>query len=136
MILGVGVDLAEVLRIERILDSPHGLRFLQRVFTAEERDVCERSGARAQPYAARFAAKEAFAKAIGTGFSRGVGPSQISVVGGERTRPTIRLSGAALKFAKSIGVGTIHVSLSHTKGYACALVVLESESPDPLGTAW
>jgi holo-[acyl-carrier protein] synthase len=127
VILGVGVDLVQVHRFARILNSHHGSRLLQRVFSSEEREACESSGVRVQSYAARFAAKEAVAKALGTGFARGVSPSQISVTGGERSRPEIVLTGPASDVAKAMGVGTIHVSLTHTKEYACAFVVLDSE---------
>jgi holo-[acyl-carrier protein] synthase len=128
VVLGVGVDLVEIPRIERTLTSPNAPRFLQRVFSSEEREACESSSSRVQSYAARFAAKEAVAKALGTGFSRGVSASQISVSGGDRSRPEIVLSGRASVFAKAMGVGTIHISLTHTKQYACAVAVLDSES--------
>jgi holo-[acyl-carrier protein] synthase len=78
-----------------------------------------------QRYAARFAAKEALAKALGTGFSRGVTPGGIVISGGERERPRITLKDKALDLARSMNASTIHVSLSHTDESACAVVVVE-----------
>lgn len=125
MILGVGVDLVEVPRMERILASRWGNRFVARVFSREEVEVCEAMAHPAEGFAARFAAKEAVSKALGTGFSRGITPSDIRVQGGERSRPTIKLSDAVRKTAESLDAGSIHVSLTHTKSTACAFVVIE-----------
>lgn len=125
MILGVGVDLVEVRRMERALNRPWGKRFVSKVFSAEEIAACDSSAQPAQGYAARFAAKEALAKALGTGFSRGVAPGRIVVAGGERRQPSISLLGRAQKLAESMQVTAIHVSLSHTPQTACAFVVVE-----------
>lgn len=125
MILGTGIDMVEVSRMERILAASWVDRFLARVFSPEEVDVCLRNARPSQAFSARFAAKEAVAKALGTGFSQGVSPSNIVVRGGERQRPTIELSGSALTEAKSRGVSRIHVSLSHTPTTACAVVIVE-----------
>ena len=127
MILGVGVDLVEVPRMQRILDRPWGGRFIARVFCPEEIAVCEEAAKPAEAYAARFAAKEAVVKALGTGFSRGVTPAAIVVCGGERTRPTIRLQAKALVLAESMNVSDVHVSLTHTAGAACAVAVIEKK---------
>jgi holo-[acyl-carrier protein] synthase len=121
----VGVDIVEINRMERILESPRSRRFLERVFSAEEIKVCEATAHPAQGFAARFAAKEALAKALGTGFTRGVTPARIMVRGGERSRPTIALTDQALAVARSMDVARIHVSLTHTQQSACALVVVE-----------
>jgi holo-[acyl-carrier protein] synthase len=127
VILGVGVDLVEVLRMQRILDRPWARRFIERVFCPEEIAVCDGAARPAEAYAARFAAKEAVVKALGTGFSKGITPAAIIVCGGERTRPTIRLQARALDLADSMNVSGIHVSLTHTTGSACAIVVVERQ---------
>jgi holo-[acyl-carrier protein] synthase len=128
MILGVGVDVVPVERVERILRSGHAEAFLNRVFSPEERAVCERSAIKAQCYAARFAAKEAVSKALGTGFSRGVAPASIVVIGGDRSRPLIELRGGAKSVARSLHAGFVHVSLTHTSSTAMAFAVLEAEN--------
>lgn len=127
MILGVGVDLVEVPRMQRILDRPWARRFIERVFRPEEIAVCKGAARPAEAYAARFAAKEAVVKALGTGFSKGITPAAIVVCGGERTRPTIRLQAKALALAESENISDIHVSLTHTGGAACAVVVIEKK---------
>ncbi len=125
MIVGVGVDLVDVSRMERILRSRWAGRFVTKVFSREEAATCDAMAHSAEGFAARFAAKEAVAKALGTGFTRGVSPGSILVLGTERTRPTIELTGAALRQADELQVGAIHVSLSHTATTACAFVVVE-----------
>ncbi len=127
MILGVGVDLVEVPRMQRILERPWARRFVERVFCPEEIAVCDGAARPAEAYAARFAAKEAVAKALGTGFSRGITPAAIVVRGGERTRPTISLQAKALILAESMNVSDIHVSPTHTAGDACVMVVIEKK---------
>lgn len=126
MILGVGVDLVDVSRMERVLARRWADRFIERVFTHEEIAACRTWAHPAQGYAARFAAKEALAKALGTGFTRGITPRRIRVRGGERSQPKIELIGAALEVAKTMRVASIHVSLSHTETSACAVVVVET----------
>jgi holo-[acyl-carrier protein] synthase len=126
VILGVGVDLVPVARMERILRSRWAHRFISRVFSPEEIKACREAAVPAQSYAARFAAKEALAKALGTGFTRGVSPATVSVRGGERNRPEIVLVKEALKAAENMNISEIHVSLSHTAETACAFVVVES----------
>lgn len=127
MILGVGVDLVDVHRMERVLRCRWGARFIARVFSDEEIAVCSSTPQPAQGYAARFAAKEALAKSLGTGFSKGVSPGRIVVRGGERRPPHIMLLGKTQELAESMHVTAIHVSLSHTPQTACAMVVLEKE---------
>jgi len=125
VILGVGVDLVEVDRMERTLKSPWAQSFVKRIFAREEIAVCEATAHPTQGYAARFAAKEALAKALGTGFSGGITPRGIVVRGGERERPTIALRDRALEVAQSLNVTEIHLSLTHTDETACAFVVVE-----------
>ena len=127
MILGVGVDIVEVPRMERAVNSRWARRFVSRVFSEEERAVCEGMAYPAQGYAARFAAKEAVVKALGTGFSRGVRPNMVHVRGGERQRPWILLIGKALEAARRLRAGRIHLSLTHTPISACAFIILEKE---------
>lgn len=125
MILGVGVDLVDISRMERALATSWSDRFLCRVFSRGEISTCTGAAQPAQCFAARFAAKEALAKALGTGFSRGVAPADIRVHGGERQRPFITLHTGALAVAEAMKVNAIHVSLSHTPSAAIAMVVLE-----------
>lgn len=112
--------------MERTLRRRWARRFVARVFSSEEIEVCEKAPAPAESFAARFAAKEAVAKALGTGFSRGTTPASIRVRGGERSRPEIELVGAALDVARSMNVRRIHVSLTHTATTASAFVIIES----------
>ena len=121
------MDLVNVLRMERILRSRSADRFISRVFSAEEVSACQHSARPAECFAARFAAKEAVVKALGTGFSRGLSPGMILVRGGERTRPYIELRCSALEVAASLRVTAIHASLTHTLTDACAFVVAECD---------
>jgi holo-[acyl-carrier protein] synthase len=125
MIIGVGIDLVEVPRMDAALRR-HGDRFAARVFTNGERAACERRGDRVLALAARFAAKEAFLKAIGTGWQGGLGFRQVEVTRQASGAPTIVLHGAAAAKAAQAGVVRIHVSLTHQPGVAGAVVVLEN----------
>ena len=126
MIVGIGIDIVPVSRMERILNSRWADRFVRRVFSPDEIRACSEAAVPAQSYSARFAAKEALAKALGTGFSKGVGPANVSVRGGERSRPEISLTDKALSIAKEMNINSIHVSLTHTPESACAFVIVES----------
>jgi holo-[acyl-carrier protein] synthase len=121
------VDLVDVERMRLVLTRKWAQRFITRVFSDEEIKACAGSPNPAQCYAARFAAKEAVVKAFGTGFSQGITPGMISVKGGERNRPEISLTNAALHFAQSKKVSAVHVSLTHTATSACAFVTVETE---------
>lgn len=124
--VGLGVDLVNIARMERILArSP---RFKERVYSAEERAYCDRSGRPAAHYATRFAAKEAVLKALGTGFSQGIAPSDVEVVRQGKGRPTVRLYGRARMAADAAGVRDIPLSLSftHTDAVACAMAITDS----------
>ena len=125
MIVGLGIDLVETARLARILEE-HGGRFEARVFTADELADCRRRKDRVQALAARFAAKEACMKALGTGWSEGVGFGQIEVVRSANGRPELRLHGVAAERARSAGAVRWHVSLTHQDGIAGAVVVLEA----------
>ena len=121
-LLGVGVDLCGVARIERAIEKEH---FYERVFTPEERAYLDRKGkSRAQSAAAMFAAKEAVAKALGTGFSGGVMPWNISVVHNEKGAPAAELTGAAKERLEQIGGAGVRISLSHEGDSAIAFAVI------------
>jgi holo-[acyl-carrier protein] synthase len=117
--------------MERLLSRRSADKFISRVFCAEEIATSQRAPHPAEAYAARFAAKEAVVKAFGTGFSRGISPGQIHMVGGERSKPRIKLVGAAKQKAHALHVVAIHVSVTHTAASACAMVVLERGTPAP-----
>jgi holo-[acyl-carrier protein] synthase len=123
-IVGSGVDLADVPRIRRAIER-HGERFLDRLFTPGERAYVERKRNRFERYAARFAAKEAAMKAIGTGWNRGVRWRDFEVVNLPSGKPTIRFSGKAAEYAEQLGVKSIALSISHTENLAIAEVILE-----------
>lgn len=124
MILGVGLDLLEVARISRAL-SEHGDRFLDRVFTEGELADCLDRADRAQALAARFAAKEACLKALGTGWAHGLSFQQVEVTRAEGGKPVLRLHGEAARRAEALGVRKAHASLTHQRGTAAAVVILE-----------
>jgi holo-[acyl-carrier protein] synthase len=125
MIVGTGIDLAEVPRIAAAIDR-FGDRFLRRVFTPDEIRYCDSKANRAERYAARFAAKEAALKAIGTGWNRGVSWVEIEIRREPGGRPTIVFHGKAADFAAKLGVKHAAVSLTHTKQTAMAQVILEN----------
>lgn len=125
MVVGVGTDLMEIERIQRSIDR-FGERFLRRVFTAREIEYCQRKKNAAESFAARFAAKEAGAKALGTGISRGVGWLELEVAREPGGRPTLELSGRAAQRAREMGVDRVALSLTHSREIALAVVVMES----------
>jgi holo-[acyl-carrier protein] synthase len=125
MIVGTGIDIAEVERIAASIDR-FGRRFLERVFTADEIRYCESKANKAERYAGRFAAKEAAMKAIGTGWNRGVTWHDVEVQRVPGGRPTIALHGKAAEFFAKLGATRAHLSITHTKGLAMAQVILES----------
>ena len=124
MIVGTGVDLAEVPRIRASVER-FGARFVERIYTPGEVAYVERKANRFERYTARFAAKEAGMKAIGTGWKRGVRWQDFEVVNLPTGRPTLRLHGVAAEFAKRLGVRNISLSLTHTAEMAMAHVILE-----------
>ena len=125
MIVGLGVDMEEVSRIREAI-SRHGRIFLDRVFTSGEVAYCERHRDPAERYAARFAAKEAMMKALGTGWSKGVRWRDIEVTRKPGGRPTILLHGAAHEHAERMGARQISLSLTHSGNFALAEVILEN----------
>ena len=124
MIVGTGIDIAEVPRIAEAI-ARFGGRFLQRVFTEEERRYCDSKANRIERYAARFAAKEASMKALGTGWNHGVRWRDIEVHRQPGKRPTIRFHGKAAEFAGRLGASNVALSISHTAEQAIASVILE-----------
>jgi holo-[acyl-carrier protein] synthase len=126
-IVGTGIDTIEVERVARAITRPvTGARFRARVFTAGEVAYCESRGrGRFQSYAARFAAKEATMKALGTGWNRNVGWNEIEVVRERGKAPTIKLSGKAAVFAAGRSIERFHLSLTHTAAGAIAHVIAE-----------
>jgi len=124
MIVGTGIDIAEVPRIAEAI-ARFGGRFLQRVFTEEERRYCDSKANRIERYAARFAAKEASMKALGTGWNHGVRWRDIEVHRQPGKRPTIRFHGKAAEFAGRLGASNVALSISHTPEQAIASVILE-----------
>jgi len=126
MIVGTGIDIAEVPRVGQSIER-FGERFLRRVFTEEEIRYCDSKANRVERYAARFAAKEAAMKALGTGWNRGVRWRDIEVLRQPGRRPTIRFHGVAAEFAERLGTKNIALSISHTPEHAIANVILEGE---------
>jgi holo-[acyl-carrier protein] synthase len=125
MVIGVGTDLMEIARIAQSIER-FGDRFLERVFTPGEIAYClrKKKGA-AESFAARFAAKEAGAKALGTGISRGVTWQELEVTRSPGRPPHLELSGRAAERARELGVARISLSLTHTGQIALAVVVME-----------
>ena len=130
MVIGLGTDITEISRVEKSIVR-FGTRFLERVFTEGEIAYCQRKKASAESFAARFAAKEAGAKALGTGISRGVSWLEIEVRRLPGERPTLHLSGRAEERAQALGVERISLSLTHSRELAMAFVVMEGSEGGP-----
>jgi holo-[acyl-carrier protein] synthase len=122
MITGIGIDHIEVKRIENSIQSE---TFIQKIFTQNEIEFCNLRKQKAQCYAARFAAKEAFLKALGTGLRGTLRFQDIEVSNNDLGKPEIKLFGEAKKKCKEMSIDKIHVSLSHIKDSAMAIVILE-----------
>ena len=124
MIVGLGIDIAEVARVKSAIER-YGETFLRRVYTANEREYCERFKNKYERYAGRFAAKEATMKALGTGWSRGVRWVDVEVVREKGGRPMIKLAGEAANVAGRLNVKNIALSITHTAEQAFAQVIFE-----------
>jgi len=124
VIVGSGVDLCEVGRIKDAV-TRHGRRFVERVYTEREIAYAERKANLYERYAARFAAKEAGMKALGTGWRGGITWHDFEVVNLPSGRPTLQLHGKAAEIAKEMGVENISLSITHTSVQAMAVVILE-----------
>lgn len=128
MLVGTGVDVVEIERIAHSIER-YGARFLERIFTAGEIAYCHRRKNCAESFAARFAAKEAGAKALGTGIQRGVTWTELEVRRAPGQRPVLHFSGRALEIAEKLGVKRVSLSLTHGKSVAIATVMLEDRQP-------
>ncbi len=126
MIYGIGTDIFEVSRIKAVMEQDKG--FLTDVFTDDEISFCSKKKNLEQHLAARFSAKEAFLKALGTGWRFGIKFTDIEIVNDELGKPHIRLYGKADEQVKREGISVIHVSLSHVKEMVTAVVILEREA--------
>jgi holo-[acyl-carrier protein] synthase len=126
LILGTGIDLAEVDRIRATIER-YGARFVERIYTPFEIAYVERKANKFERYAARFAAKEAGMKAIGTGWRRGVRWKDFEVRNLPSGRPTLVFHGVAKTFADKLGARRVHLSITHTAQYGQAFVILEGD---------
>ncbi len=124
MICGIGIDLVENDRLAKIINK-WGPKFLNRIFSPGEINYCEKHLQAFINYGARFAAKESFLKALGIGLGMGVKLKEIEVVHDQRGHPGLALHGTARTEIEKRGVREIHLSLTHTKDYATAIVLLE-----------
>ena len=125
--LGLGTDIVDVARIEKLLHDKRE-EFLARVFTPTEIEYCRGKARPSVHFAARFAAKEAFMKAIGTGWAKGVGFSQIGVCNNEDGKPALEISGEAKAVLDGLGPSFLWLSMSHTREYATATVIIERQA--------
>ncbi len=121
---GLGIDIVDVEKFSRILEK-RGMRLLERVFTPEERRYCDQKTSRGQSYSARFAAKEAFLKALGEGLRGGLRWRDIEVTIDHLGKPGLNLSGRARELTESRGVRRSFLSMSHAADSALAVVLLE-----------
>jgi holo-[acyl-carrier protein] synthase len=124
MIFGTGIDMIEVERVARSVGRDSGFREL--VFSQKEMAYCESKAAPFEHYAARFAAKEAFLKALGSGWTEGLSWNEIEILPEENGKPVLRVCGQTAKTLEGLQIRRIHVSLSHVKNMASAVVILET----------
>lgn len=122
LIYGIGIDVVEVDRIEAAI-ARQGEGFLEKLFTESEREYCDKQARPGMHYAARFAAKEAVSKALGTGIGGKAGWLEMEVIRGDSGAPTIKFHGNARDFLMSAGIAEVQVSLTHARDYAAANAV-------------
>jgi holo-[acyl-carrier protein] synthase len=122
MILGIGTDITEVARIAKSIENNS---FKEKVFSKIEIAYCEAKANKAERFAGRFAAKEAFFKALGTGWRGGMSFNEVEIINDELGKPSINLLGKTLEMIQEKNIKNIHVSLSHVKEMAMAMIVLE-----------
>ncbi|HUW35483.1 MAG TPA: holo-ACP synthase [Planctomycetota bacterium] len=132
MIIGIGIDIVDLDRIQRMIDR-HGLKFLNRTFTEAEIAYCQGRKKPAQHFAGRFAAKEAVFKAFGTGWREGMGWKEIEVQVDPLGRPRLRLAGKAASKARDLGVSELLISISHCDCHAIAQVVAVGRDDQMMG---
>lgn len=125
MIKGIGIDIIDISRIEKGI-TEHGRRLIERIFSSTEIAYCEAKACRSRHYAVRFAAKEALFKALGTGLGQGLSWQDVEIANDEQGQPSIRLSRKARDLADHMGIATTHLSLSHDRHNAVAVVMLEA----------
>ena len=126
MILGIGIDLVEIVRLERAL-ARWGERLARRLFTSRERETCESRARAGQCFATRLAAKEAFLKALGTGLARGIRWQDMELLRPEGQPPSLGVTGKALEILQQRGGTRVWVSISHEGGFSVAVVVIEGQ---------
>ena len=127
MIIGIGIDLVEVDRLKRSIEK-FGDRFLNRLFTENEKKYCQTKFNSYQHFAVRFAAKEAFLKAIGTGLRVGMTWHQIEIINNKQGKPTMMTHGKCHEKLQKLGITGLNLSLSHTKHHGVAVVILEQHN--------
>jgi len=123
MIKGVGVDIVEIKRIKKLIERDN--KFVEKIFTQKEIDYCKNKIRKEQHYGARFAAKESFLKALGTGLRTGMSWKDISIKNDKLGKPKVELHGETLEKFKKMKYKQIHLSISHIKEYAIAYVIIE-----------
>jgi holo-[acyl-carrier protein] synthase len=123
LIFGLGTDIIEVEKVELKMSKTGGLR--EKIFTQKEIEYCESKFHKGQHYAARFAVKEAFFKALGTGWRHGMAFCEIEILNDDLGKPEITLHGKAKEFTENSAISHTHVSLSHIKNIVNAVVILE-----------
>ncbi len=123
MIVGIGTDIIEVERIRKHIEA--GFEFKEKVFTHKEIAYCESKTNKAQNYAARFSAKEAFLKAVGTGLRQGLAFTDIEVLNNELGKPEMVLYGQAKELIRKMGVTNLQLSMTHLRDWVNAIVILE-----------
>jgi len=131
MIYGIGIDLVEISRMEQVMQR-WGARFIHRVFTRKEAAFCSGRAFPASAFALRFAAKEAFSKAMGTGMRKGVRWRDIEVTSLPGGKPNLMLHGLSRALCREVDVSHVHVSLTDEGAYAAAVVVLECAAGRPV----
>jgi holo-[acyl-carrier protein] synthase len=125
VIFGIGTDIIEIKRVEKLV--ARGGQYLETIFTESEMDYCEARARKQEHYAARYAAKEAVLKALGTGWRGGLAYSDIEIIHEESGRPVVSVRGEVRKFFDQHQIRKTSISLSHTKEIAIAVVILENE---------
>ncbi|QDU80553.1 Holo-[acyl-carrier-protein] synthase [Polystyrenella longa] len=122
MIVGLGTDIVEINRIEKMI-TRHGDHFLERVFTSGEQSYCKQKKMAVESYAGRWAAKEAVMKTLGTGFIKGVHFTEIEIENLNSGQPIVRLLGSTADLAEKMEISTILITISHSKEYATATAI-------------